>query len=157
MVEAVEKELEADKMGISLTPEERAELFGDWSPDEHDQETGERWGTTSAYAESRRRVSSYGKDDWRRIKEDAARLDASMAAAVRAGVDPTGEQGRALAEEHREQISRWYYDCGYTMHRGLGQMYVEDERFRSRYEAVEPGLAAWLCAAIAANADAREV
>ena len=154
MVEAVEKELEAERMGISLTPEERAELFGDWSPDEHEQEAEERWGTTTAYAESRRRVSSYTKDDWQQILDEAGQLESSMADALRAGVDPASERGRALAERHREQISQWYYDCGYQMHRGLGQMYVDDERFRSRYEEIEPGLAAWLCAAIAANADA---
>jgi MerR family transcriptional regulator, thiopeptide resistance regulator len=156
MVEAVEKELEAEKMGISLTPEERAELFGDWSPEEHEQEADDRWGTTTAYAESRRRVSSYTKDDWQRIKDEAAQLESSMADALRKGVGPASEQGMALAERHREQISRWYYDCGYPMHRGLGQMYVDDDRFRARYEDIEPGLAAWLCAAITANADARE-
>ena len=156
MVDAVEKELEAGKMGISLTPEERAELFGDWSPDEHEQEAEERWGTTTAYAESRRRVSGHTKDDWRQIKEEAARLESSMAEAMRAGVDPASEPAMALAERHRQQISRWYYDCVYPMHRGLGQMYVDDERFRARYEEIEPGLAAWLCAAIAANADAHE-
>jgi len=156
MVDAVEKELEAEKMGISLTPEERAELFGDWSPDEHEQEAEERWGTTAAYAESRRRVSGYTKDDWQQIMDEAARLESAMADVVRAGVAPATAQGMALAEQHRAQISRWYYECGYPMHRGLGQMYVDDERFRARYEEIEPGLAAWLCAAIAANADAHE-
>jgi len=154
MVEALEKELEAEKMGIPLTPEERAELFGDWSPEQYEQEAQERWGGTTAYAESRRRVSSYTAEDWRRVKDEAARLEASMADAMRAGADPAGEQGRALAERHREQITRWYYECGHEMHRGLGRMYVDDERFRAHYEAVEPGLATWLCTAIVANADA---
>lgn len=154
MIGALERELEADKMGISLTPEEQAELFGDWSPDQHEQEVGERWGSTDAYAQSRRRVAAYTEQDWQRIRDAASRLDADLAAAVRDGADPAGERGMALAEEHRSQISRWYYDCGYDMHRGLGRMYVDDERFRSRYEGIEPGLATWLCRAIEANADA---
>src|SRR3954464_12407490 len=36
MVAAVEKEMEAQSMGISLTPEERFELFGDQDPSQHE-------------------------------------------------------------------------------------------------------------------------
>lgn len=35
-----------------------------------------------------------------------------------------------LAEEHRGQITKWCYECSYEIHRGLGQMYVDDPRFR---------------------------
>ena len=37
------------------------------------------------------------------------------------------------------------------MHAGLGDMYVADERFAATYEAVQPGLAAYVRDAIAAN------
>jgi MerR family transcriptional regulator, thiopeptide resistance regulator len=63
MVAAVEKEMEARTMGISLTPEERFEVFGDSDPSQYDAEVEERWGETDAYRESRRRTSSYTKDD----------------------------------------------------------------------------------------------
>jgi len=58
-----------------------------------------------------------------------------------------------LAEEHRLQIHRRFYDCGYDMHRGLGDMYVADPRFTATYDAVRPGLAQYLRDAIHANAD----
>jgi hypothetical protein len=38
------------------------------------------------------------------------------------------------------------------MHRALGEMYVADPRFTVTYEKVEPGLAAYVRDAIAANA-----
>jgi hypothetical protein len=57
-----------------------------------------------------------------------------------------------LAEEHRLSIQT-FYDCPPEMHRGLGEMYVADERFTRTYEDVAPGLAAWLRDAINANAD----
>jgi MerR family transcriptional regulator, thiopeptide resistance regulator len=54
MVDAVELEMEALQMGISLTPEERFELFGDFVPEDYEKEAEERWGDTEAYKQSQR-------------------------------------------------------------------------------------------------------
>jgi MerR family transcriptional regulator, thiopeptide resistance regulator len=62
----------------------------------------------------------------------------------------------ALAERHRGHISRWFYPCSPRMHRGLGDLYIADERFTNTYENQAKGLAAYLHDAIAANADAQE-
>src|SRR5438046_2944508 len=43
MVTAVRRAMEAVKMGISLTPEERFEVFGDQDPAQYAEETEERW------------------------------------------------------------------------------------------------------------------
>ena len=58
-----------------------------------------------------------------------------------------------LAEAHRQHISRWFYDCGYDMHRGLAEMYISDPRYSATYDEVEPGLAQSVHDAIFANAD----
>ena len=70
MVAAVEKEMEARAMGISLTPEERFEVFGEHDPAQYEAEVEERWGDTDAYAQSKRRTAAYSKDDWVRIKAE---------------------------------------------------------------------------------------
>src|SRR5918992_742885 len=70
MLAAVEKEMEARTMGISLTPEERFEVFGEHDPSRYDAEVEERWGETEAYAQSNRRTAAYTKDDWLRIKAE---------------------------------------------------------------------------------------
>src|SRR3569833_3762505 len=64
MVEAVEKEMEARAMGISLTPEEKFELFGEGYSEDYEREAEERWGDTEAWAQSQRKTAAYGKDDW---------------------------------------------------------------------------------------------
>jgi DNA-binding transcriptional MerR regulator len=152
MVAAVEKEMEARQMGIQLTPEERFEVFGDADPAQYDAEAEERWGETEAWAESRRRVSSYGKDDWLRIKAEAADVERRFAEALRDGVPADSAPALDLAEEHRQHISRWFYDCPPEMHAGLGRMYVEDERFTAHYEQLAPGLARYVSTAVQANA-----
>ena len=58
-----------------------------------------------------------------------------------------------LAEEHRQQITRYFYECGYKIHRGLAEMYLTDPRFTKNYEDVAPGLARFVHDAILANAE----
>ncbi len=60
---------------------------------------------------------------------------------------------RALAEKHRAQIAA-FYDCDHTLHRALADMYLADDRFRTHFERVAPGLAGYVARAIHANADA---
>jgi DNA-binding transcriptional MerR regulator len=152
IVVVVEKELEARHMGISLTPEERFEIFGDFAPEDYAQEAEQRWGETDAYRQSQRRVATYTKQDWQRLKAQGADIDRRLAAALEGGVAADCEEAMALAEEHRMHITRWFYDCGYDIHRGLGDMYVGDPRFTARYEEIAPGLTQFLRAAIHANA-----
>ncbi|MCW2741774.1 MAG: transcriptional regulator, MerR family [Blastococcus sp.] len=155
MVAAVEKEMEARSMGISLTPEERFEVFGEHDPARYDAEVEDRWGATAAYRQSKRKTSAYTKDDWARIGAEGADLEARFAAALRDGVPPDAEPAMDLAEEHRQAISRNYYDCPPDMHAGLGRMYVEDERFAAHYEEVAPGMARYVSTAVQANAARR--
>jgi DNA-binding transcriptional MerR regulator len=152
MVEAVEKEMEAQQMGISLTPEERFEVFGEQDPSQYEAEAEERWGDTDAWAQSKRRTAAYTKEDWLRIKDESAGIEQRLAEALRAGVAPDSERAMDVAEEHRQHIIRWFYDCPPAMHAGLGRMYVEDERFTAHYEDVAPGLAQFVSAAVQANA-----
>jgi DNA-binding transcriptional MerR regulator len=152
MVAAVEKEMEARIMGVPLTPEEKFEVFGDFDPDQYEEEVQERWGETDAYAQSKRRTAAYSKQDWLRIKAEGEDVEARFAAALAAGVPADSEQAMDIAEEHRQQISRNFYDCPPEMHAGLGRMYVEDERFTAHYEQIAPGLAQYVSTAVQANA-----
>ena len=152
MVAAVEKEMEARSMGISLTPEERFEVFGEHDPAQYDAEVEERWGETDAYAQSKRRTAAYTKDDWLRIKEEGAAVERRFAEALQSGVPADSPEAMDIAEEHRQQISRNFYDCPPQMHAGLGRMYVEDERFTAHYEEIAPGLAQYVSTAVQANA-----
>jgi DNA-binding transcriptional MerR regulator len=152
MVAAVEKELEARSMGISLTPEERFEVFGEHDPARYEAEVEEHWGETEAYAQSKRRTAAYSKEDWVRIKAEGADVEARFAAALKDGVPADSDHAMDVAEEHRQQISRNFYDCPPQMHARLGRMYVEDERFTAHYEQIAPGLAHYVSTAVQANA-----
>lgn len=155
MATAVEHAMEARKMGIDLTPEERFEVFGDKDPEQYAEEAEQRWGGTEAYAESQRRAARYTKDDWKRLQAEVNAWSERYAALMAAGEPPSGEAATAMAEEHRQHICAWYYDCPYEMHVALAEMYVADERFKEFYDTMRPGLAEHLRDAITANAARR--
>ena len=60
-----------------------------------------------------------------------------------------------LAEEHRRQISEWFYECTFEIHTGLADMYLADDRFTQHYERIKPGISQFLHDAIHANAVTR--
>ncbi|MFF1742722.1 MerR family transcriptional regulator [Streptomyces mirabilis] len=152
MAAAVEHAMEARTMGINLPPEEKFEVFGDKDPEEHAEEAERRWGGTAEYAESQRRAARYTKDDWQRIQAEVASWGERYDALMEAGEPATGERAMDMAEEHRQHIGKWFYDCSYELHDCLGAMYVSDERFKAYYDSMRPGLAEHLRDAITANA-----
>ena len=156
MVAAVERALEAQTMGISLTPEERFEVFGDFRPEEYAPEAVQRWGESEAFKESQRRTARYGKDDWLRISAESGAIEQGFTEALTAGLATDSARALELAEAHRQHISRWFYDLGYAMHRGLAEMYIADPRFAEHYDRIAPGLARFVHDAILANATRRE-
>jgi DNA-binding transcriptional MerR regulator len=155
MVNAIEFAMEAKKVGINLTPEERFELWGDFNPDDYAQEAEERWGDTDAYRESMKKTSRYTKADWQRIKDESLDWGQRIVAVMNSGAAAQSPEAMELAEEHRQHISQWYYECSYEVQTGLAEMYLADERFMATYEAIKPGLTVFLHDAILANAVAR--
>ncbi|WP_030414964.1 MerR family transcriptional regulator [Streptomyces sp. NRRL S-1448] len=152
MAAAVAHAMEARRMNVRLTPEEKFEVFGDFDPDAHAAEVEERWGGTDAYEESQRRTAAYTKEDWKRLTAEFDGLHRRMAELLAEGVPADSEAAMDVAEEHRQYIGRSYYACSYEAHTGLGEMYVADERFTATYEAIRPGLAVYLRDAMLANA-----
>ena len=156
LLAALEKEMEARRMGISLTPEEQFEIFGSTDLAERQAEAEQRWGDTDAWRESARRTATYTKEDWVALKAEADADIAGFADAMRAGEPADGAVAMDLAEAHRAHLTRWFYDCGPAMHRGIGDLYISDERYMATYDEVHAGFSQYVRDAIHANADRAE-
>jgi len=152
MVASIEREMEATMTGNQLTPEEKLEIFGaDYDP-AWESEAEQRWGSTDAWKQSQERTRKFSKDDWRRMKAEGDTWNEHIVAAFTSGVAPDSEQAMDLAEQHRQMVQRTY-DCTYTMHRQLADMFLADERYGATYEKLATGLTQWVHDAIHANAD----
>ncbi len=83
-------------------------------------------------------------------------MNSALVAALRSERPRHSDEAMDAAEAHRAHIARWFYDLDHTFHRGLADMYLADPRFTKTYEDLAPGLAAYVHAAIHANADRHE-
>jgi MerR family transcriptional regulator, thiopeptide resistance regulator len=149
LVDLVDRTLKALEEDDTMNPEETFEGF---DPAPYEEETKAWWGTTEAYAESKRRTSRYTKDDWKKMAAESRATVEELAQAMDDGVAPTDARAMDLAEAHRAHLERWFYACPPAMHVGLGEMYVADPRFAAVYDERRAGLAEFLRAAIHANA-----
>ena len=149
---ALDTAIAAEERGEPMKPEDMLEIFGDFDPSEHEAEAEERWGETPAYRESARRTAGYGTAEWQEIATEAAAITGRFVELLDAGIDP--QDGRALeaADRHRAHITRWFYECSPEIHAGLADLYVSDPRFTAGIDRERPGLAAYMAAAIKANA-----
>ncbi len=152
MRRTLRKTKEAYQMGIDLDPKEMLEVFGDFDPTEYAAEAEERWSDTDTYRQSRERTKRYRKADWQQIRREADEVEGQLADLMRSGVPATDPRALDAAEAHRQHIGRWFYDCGKAMHASLADLYDADPRFRKHYDDRLPGLAAYVAAAIRANA-----
>jgi DNA-binding transcriptional MerR regulator len=152
VIRAVDAALEALEGGTPMSTEKMFEGFEEFDHARYEEEARERWGHTEAYQESERRTKSYGKADWARIKDEAQATTLALAALLDRGAAPDSPEAMDAAEQARLHIDRWFYPCSRPMHAALGEMYVTDPRFTATYEKIRPGLAAFVSAAIQANA-----
>jgi DNA-binding transcriptional MerR regulator len=153
MLTALEKEMEALQMGISLSPDEQFEIFGAGYDARWHDEAEQRWADTEAWRQSQARTVAFTKQDWLDVTAAMTANEQALAGAMRAGEPADGLIARQLAEQHRAGVSR-FWDCNHAAHRALAEMYVADERFTRHYEDVAPGLAQYVHDAIGANAAA---
>ncbi|MGR6912873.1 MerR family transcriptional regulator [[Actinomadura] parvosata] len=151
MVDAVDRMIEAANAGILLSAEEQVAIFGQrWEPS-WAAGARERWGDTPQWVQYAERAAGRTPEDWQRIADDIASLEADLAGAKRAGVRPGSAEANVLAERHRASIGV-YFDCTLSMQVCLGRKYAADPGFAAYYDAIEPGLAGWLRDVIDANA-----
>jgi DNA-binding transcriptional MerR regulator len=152
MIDAIDRAIVAQRNGVKMSNEDMLEVFGDFDPEEYEEEAKERWGETGAYQQSAQRTAGYGKGEWQAIKDESEGIYGSFAELMADGVVAEDVRAMDVAEQHRVHISRWFYDCPVEMHAGLGQMYVADVRFQENIDKHGQGLAEYMAAAIAANA-----
>lgn len=152
VIRAVDAALDALEKGKPMDGKKMFEGFEDFDHAQYEEEAKERWGKTDAYKESMRRTKQYTKEDWAEIKAQGEAVEARLAELLRDGKQPDDPEVMDAADAHRLYMDRWFYPVSHVMHVGLGRMYISDPRFTAHYEKRAAGLAAFVTAAIEANA-----
>lgn len=83
---------------------------------------------------------------WERLGEEILE---KLSAAVDAGADPAGEAGAEIARLHHRWLNATGNSYDAQRHRGVAELYVQDERFTAYYDRERPGCARFLRDAVA--------
>lgn len=151
LIRSVDRTLAAMERGTEM---DAKEMFDGFDPAEYEEEARQRWGHTEAYRESMERTKRYTKEDWAAIQRESAQIEQGLANLT--DREPADPEVQELIRRHYQQINDRFYTCPLEMYRGLGDMYVQDERFTAHYDRVKPGLARFVQAAIHAFCDGQE-
>jgi DNA-binding transcriptional MerR regulator len=135
------------------TPMEAERMFHGFEDDPYEDEARERWGD-DVVDESYRRIRGWTPDQAERAATGYPRVHAGLAALRADGAAVDDPRVQALVDEHFALTSMfWQPDA--DSYRGLGRMYVEDERFRRNIGGGDDALVEFLRDAMGVYADTR--
>lgn len=146
LIESVEKTMVSIEGGIEMNKKEMFDGFDMSEIEKHREkyaeETKIKYGNSDAYKESMKKTSKYTKNDWARIMARTEEINSKIIANMGKGIaDPTVQEGIG---ELRQNITDSYYDCTLEIFRGLGELYVTDQRFTKNIDKNRPGYAKFL-------------
>ncbi|MFE1414174.1 MerR family transcriptional regulator [Streptomyces sp. NPDC058746] len=161
LTEVAERAIEVQQTGVSLTPGERFEVFGEIAFDlSYATEARMKWRDSEGHREAMARAGAHSKEDWRRLMGEAAAWREEFLAVHDDGEPADGERAMDVAEGHRLHITRWFTPCPAQMHRRIADDFAADPRAFAlvvppSQSRQRPGLAAYLAEAVHANASRR--
>lgn len=150
LVANLEKTIMAAEGRVSMSNKEKFEGFKQKLIDENEAKYGaeirEKYGEEQI-KKSNQYFKNMTEEQYNEMQNLANRVNEALKEAVATG-DPAGDLAQKTAELHRQWLTLCWGSYNKDAHVGLGQMYVDDERFKAYYDAVVPGAAEFLRDAI---------
>lgn len=104
--------------------------------------------------QARAGMAGWTQADFDRQQNEIEAIEAGMAKALADGLPADSAPVAALMRRHHAFIeTSWSRPAPAAAFTGLGQMYLDDPRFRARYDDRQAGLAEYMAAAMAAYAE----
>ncbi|MGZ9585783.1 MerR family transcriptional regulator [Paenibacillus marinisediminis] len=148
MITTIDKTIQHVKGEIQMSNKEKFEGF-DFSHNPYEQEARERWGD-QAVDESNAKIGKMSKSEQSEFTAAFNELYTKLAA-LRHGA-PEAEASQAVIKEWYDLLNKMG-NYSLDAFKGLGQMYVADERFTKNIDQFGEGLAQFMCDAMAVYAD----
>lgn len=111
-------------------------------------EVKQRWGNTDAYKESQKKSSSMSADEKQKATDGLESIMAEFSAVMKDGFSPESTEAQALCKKLQSHITDNFYTCTKEILKGLGEMYVLDERFKENIDKNGEGTAEFIRSAI---------
>ena len=111
-------------------------------------EVKERWGNTTAYKENQAKTAGYSKKQWDSIIAGMNDIFAAFAECKNSGESAGSDVAQGLVKGLQDYITEHFYHCTKEILKGLGQIYVCDERFKANVDVHGAGTAEFVSEAI---------
>ncbi len=134
---------------MTMTDEELYEGFTPEQIERYTREANERY-DPKIVAEANRRVHQMSKAQWQAVKAEGGAVAQQLAGLMDKKPGDTAVQ--AAIARHYAWVDNFWHPTA-EAYRGLGRGYAEHPEFRAFYEKYRPGLADFMCAAMAYYAD----
>lgn len=148
LIENVGKTIDRLEGRTTMSDKEKFEGFKKRKLEDNERiygtEIRERYGNETVET-SNRKFADMSQQQWETQEALSAQFAESLKAAI-ATDDPAGDVAQHTCDLHRQWLCLFWPDGTYSKesHRGMGEMYVNDERFKAYYDAIDPRAAAFL-------------
>jgi DNA-binding transcriptional MerR regulator len=137
LISTVDKTLKMLSEGNMITEEELYEGFDKSEIESLKKEVNEKY-DPKLVGESETRMKNMSREKWTEIKSDSDAFTKELAELM--DRDPADPEVQKLISRHHQWIEN-FYSCNADVYRGLGELYVTDDRFRATYDRYKTGLA----------------
>lgn len=153
LIDTVNKTIKQLKGEKEMTDNEKFEGFKKQLIDENEhkygKEVAEKYGEQTKN-ESNAKLMKLTPEEYDQMTKLAADMNTLLEKAVQEGADPTGKEGLAIAQMHKNWLGFTWPNYSKEAHCGVAQMYVGDERFTAYYDKAVTGCAVFLRDAVIA-------
>ena len=154
MIASLRKAIRAEERNEIMKDTEKFEAFKREAVAKNEAKYGvearEKYGDAAVDA-SNRKMMNMSPETYVRWESLDKEILSRLEAAVESGADPSGEEGKQIAELHKQWLCCSWEKYTAQAHKGVAQMYVLDERFTQYYDRNIPGCAQFLRDSVAAN------
>lgn len=150
LIENVKKTILSKERGVSMSDSEKFEGFKNKMLEENEEKYGteirEKYGKDEV-EKSNQKFKNMTKEQYDEVQKLSLEVNETLKQAFDQG-DPKSELAQKACRLHKEWLTYFWSSYTKEAHKGVAQMYVEDERFKKYYDSIAVGCAEFLRDAI---------
>lgn len=150
LIENVKKTILSKERGVNMSDSEKFEGFKNKMLEENEEKYGkeirEKYGEDEV-EKSNQKFKNMTKQQYDEVQRLSLEVNETLKQAFEQG-DPTSELAQKACRLHKEWLTYFWTSYSKEAHKGLAQMYVDDERFKKYYDSIAEGSAEFLRDAI---------
>ena len=144
LIQSVWQTISSMKGECTMSDKEKFEVFKEKMVKENEEKYGaeirKKHGDEQMEA-SNRKMLHMSEEDWSKFKRLEEEIRERLTEGVRLGMKPDSKEASDIVKLHKEWLMMTWKEYTKEAHKGMGAMYMADERFRTYYDKDVQGCA----------------